>query len=231
MITRDDVERARETIDRNDGRNEHAVRHRGGGPCTRARAAGLLAALVLFSLTGVACGGADTGTRAETPTVPAGMTAADLADLLPTAAEAETALGVPVNLTQEEDLSQTFEGTDTERLVGALLGRYRAASFAGGGYVQLALYDTPADAQAALGVILEEEPDAVRSEFDVADLADEGRGFVMDAEADSSFTWALLRLDRILVEIVVFHGTDDDQVEGVSRLARLVRENLSSSAD
>ena len=99
-------------------------------------------------------------------------------------------------------------------------------------------YDAPADAQAVTGVILEGmepdrelEPDAVRSEFDVADLADEGRGFVMDAEADSSFTWALLRLDRILVEIVAFHGTDDDQVEGVSRLARLVRENLSSSAD
>ena len=53
----------------------------------------------------------------------------------------------------------------------------------------------------------------------------------MDAEADSSFTWALLRLNRILVEIVAFHGTDDDQVGGVSRLARLVRENLSSSAD
>jgi hypothetical protein len=171
------------------------------------------------------------------------MTAADLADLLPTAAEAETALGVPVNESDaEEDLSQAFEGTDTERLVGALVGRYRAASFAGSGYVQLALYDTPADAQAATDVILEGmerdrelQPDAVRSEFDVADLADEGRGFVMDAEADPdpdpSFTWALLRLDRILVEIVVFHGTDDDQVEGVSRLARLVRENLSSSAD
>ena len=203
------------------------------------RAAGLLAALALVSLTGVACGSGDKGTRAETPTVPAGMTAADLADLLPTAAEAETALGVPVNESDaEEDLGQTFEGTDTERLVGALVGRYRAASFAGSGYVQLALYGTPVDAQAATGVILEGmerdrelQPDAVRSEFDVADLADEGRGFVMDAEADSSFTWALLRLDRILVEIVAFHGTDDDQVEGVSRLARLVRENLSSSAD
>lgn len=167
------------------------------------------------------------------------MTAADLADLLPTASEAETALGVPVNeFDTAQDLGQTFEGTDTGRLLGALVGRYRTASFAGSGYVQLALYDRPADAQAATGVILEGierdrelEPDAVRSEFDVADLADEGRGFVMDAEADSSFTWALLRLDRILVEIAAFHGTDDDQVEGVSRLARLVRENLSSSAD
>jgi len=201
------------------------------------RAAGLPAALALVSLTGVACGGGDTSTRAETPTVPAGMTAADLSDLLPTAAEAETALGVPVNESDaQEDLSQTFEHTNTERLVGALVGRYRAA--AGSGYVQLALYDTPADAQAAMGVILEGterdrelRPDAVRSEFDVADMADESRGFVMDAEADSSFTWALLRLDRILVEIVAFHGTDDDQVEGVSRLARLVRENLSSSVD
>ena len=215
------------------------MRHRSGGRCTRVRAAGLLAALALVSLTGVACGGGDKGTRAETTTVPAGMTAADLADLLPTAAEAETALGVPVNESDaEEDLGQTFEGTDTEHLVAALVGSYRAASFAGSGYVQLALYGTPVDAQAATGVILEGmerdrelQPDAVRSEFDVADLADEGRGFVMDAEADSSFTWALLRLDRILVEIVAFHGTDDDQVEGVSRLARLVRENLSSSAD
>ena len=216
------------------------MRHRSGGPCTRVRAAGLLAALALFSLTGVACGGGDKGTRAETPTVPAGMTAADLADLLPTAAEAETALGVPVERypTQRRVWARRSRGTDTERLVGALVGRYRAASFAGSGYVQLALYDTPADAQAATDGILEGmerdrelQPDAVRSEFDVADLADEGRGFVIDAEADSSFTWALLRLDRILVEIVVLHGTDDDQVEGVSRLARLVRENLSSSSD
>ena len=215
------------------------MRHRSGGRCTRARAAGLLAALALVSLTGVGCGGGDKGTRAETPIVPAGMTAADLADLLPTAVEAETALGVPVNKSDaEEDLGQTFEGTDTERLVGALIGRYRAASFAGSGYVQLALYDTPADAQAVTSVILEGierdhelQPDAVRSEFDVADLADEGRSFVMDAEADSSFTWALLRLDRMLVEIVAFHGTDDDQVEGIRRLARLIRENLSSSAD
>src|SRR3972149_6628722 len=93
------------------------------------RAAGLLAALALVSLTGVACGGGDTGTRAETPTVPAGMTAADLADLLPTAAEAETALGVPVNEPDaQEDPSQTFEHTNTERLVGTLVGRDRAAA-------------------------------------------------------------------------------------------------------
>src|SRR3972149_10723590 len=116
------------------------------------RAAGLLAALALVSLTGVACGSGDKGPRAETPTVPAGMTAADLADLLPTAAEAETALGVPVNESDaEEDLGQTFEGTDTEHLVAALVGSYRAASFAGSGYVQLALYGTPVDAQAAPG--------------------------------------------------------------------------------
>jgi len=173
------------------------------------------------------------------PTRPASITAADLADLLPTAAEAETALGVPVNEPDaQKDLSQAFEGTDTEHLVGALVGRYRAESSAGSGYVQLALYDTPADAEAVSGVILGGmrrdralQPEAVRFEFDVADLADEGRGLVLDAEADSSFTWALLRLDRILVEIVAFHGTDDDQVEGVSRLARLVRENLSSSTD
>lgn len=206
----------------------------------KAVAAVLVALAVLAGgFAGVGCGGDDKGTRAATPTVPAGMTAADLADLLPTAAEAETALGVPVKESDaEEDLGQTFEETDTEHLVGALVGRYRAASFAGSGSVQLALYETPADAQAATGVILEgmardreRQPDAGRSEFDVAELADEGRGFVIDAEADSSFTWALLRLDRIVVEIVVFHGTDDDQVEGVSRLARLVRGNLSSSAD
>ena len=203
------------------------------------RAAGLLAAFALVSLTGVACGGSDTGTRAERPTVPASMTAADLADLLPSAAEAETALGVPVNEPDtQEDLSQSFEGTDTEHLVGALVGRYRAASSEGSGYVQLALYETPADAQAVSRAILEGmrrdralQPDAVRSEFVVADLADEGRGFVLDAETASSSTWALLRLDRILVEIVAFHGTDGDQIEGVGRLARLVGENLSSAAD
>ena len=146
----------------------------------------------------------------------------DLPGLLPDAAIAGELLGVTIDTVDETpDLSQTFEHTDTGDLLGAYTAFYRTASGLTGG-ISLALYETAEDAEAAMSVILEEDPGDAGSEFDITDLADAARGYVIDD--DSSFTWAMLRYGNLLAEIGAFHEPGDDLVEAVRGLGATIAE-------
>lgn len=63
----------------------------------------------------------------------------------------------------------------------------------------------------------------------MADLADAGRGVVLDA--DVSFTWAILRWDTLVVQITTFHEPNTDLIEEVRGLAEEVQANLSTIAN
>jgi len=228
-----------------DGKTDSSgeVREMGNRGLGWGRAAALWMALLVVLSIGVSCGGEGTdGPSTEAPSgierlvVPVGMGADQLELLLPSAEEAGVFLGSSIEVVTEVDLGQTFEHTDIEQLIGARVSRYQAVGLNGSGSVQLALYESAVGARAAFGVILEESedaperaPDLYRSEFRVSDLADEGRGLVIDAEVDSSFTWALLRFDRLLVEIVVFNPAGGDQVDAVIGLAKLVGAALAAA--
>ena len=73
-----------------------------------------------------------------------------------------------------------------------------------------------------MSVILEEDPGDAGSEFDITDLADAARGYVIDD--DSSFTWAMLRYGNLLAEISAFHEPGDDLVEAVRGLGATIAE-------
>lgn len=188
---------------------------------------------VLVALLAAGCGGGNATKSIDTGSLKAG----DLPGLLPDAETVGAVLGVTIDQVEERsDLSQSFEHTNVEQLKGAHVGFYRVANEpeghipTGSSTVQLALYETSDSADAAMEVItgeLELDPDSVRSEFDVADLADAGKGVVLDA--DASFTWTMLRWDTLLVQIVAFHEPDTDLTEQVRGLAEDVASNLSNA--
>lgn len=190
----------------------------------------LLLCMLVGLLLAAGCGG-DTGTEAINTE---SLTAEDLPGLLPDADTAGSLLGVTIDRVDERsDLSQAFEHTDIEDLEGAYVGFYRVAGDPdgqnvpiGSSSIQLALYETSDSAAAAMEVVIGEvelDPDAVRSEFDVAGLADAGQGFVF-----SGFTWTMLRWDSLLAEVAVAHPPDTDLSEEARSLAEEVKANLST---
>lgn len=213
-------------------RHQRSKRRRDRVVSPQSRGSLLLLMLVgLFLAAG--CGG-DTGTVAVN-TGP--LTAEDLPGLLPDADTAGSVLGVTFDRVDERsDLSQAFEHTDIEDLEGAYVGFYRVAGDPdgqsvpiGSSSIQLALYETSDPAAAAMEAVIGEvelDPDAVRSEFDVAGLADAGQGFVF-----SGFTWTMLRWDTLLVEIVAFHEPDTDLIEEARGLAEEVKSGLLAIED
>ncbi len=191
----------------------------------------LLSLVTVGALVLTACsGGGDSDASTTAPTTTATVVTApslsvgDLPGLLPDAAIAGELLGVTIDTVDETpDLSQTFEHTDTGDLLGAYTAFYRTASgFTGNGYISLALYETAEDAEAAMSVILEEDPGDAGSEFVITDLADAARGYVIDD--DSSFTWAMLRYGNLLAEISAFHEPGEDLVEAVHGLGATIAE-------
>lgn len=190
----------------------------------------LLLCMLVGLLLAAGCGG-DTGAESINTEL---LTEEDLPGLLPDADTAGSLLGVTIDqIDERSDLGPAFEHTDIEDLEGAYVGSYRVAGDpdgqnvpTGSSSIQLALYETSDSAAAAMEVVVGEvelDPDAVRSEFDVAGLADAGQGFVF-----SGFTWTMLRWDSLLAEVAVFHPPDTDLSEEARSLAEEVKANLST---
>lgn len=174
------------------------------------------------------------------------VTSEDLAGLLPDVDTVSSALGVGIAIDQVEErseLSPAFELADIEQPEGAYVGSYRVLNdfsvpTTGSSQVSLALYETPDAADAAMEVITGEfgGSGVGATEFDVADLADAGQGFVFDQAPEQlpifdNFTWAILRWDSLLAEIVAFNDPGDDLIEEVRALAESVKSNLSAIQD
>lgn len=167
--------------------------------------------------------------------------------VLPDVDTVSSALGSGVAIDQVEErseLSPAFELTDIEPPEGGgYVGFYRVLNdfsvpTTGSSQVSLALYETSDAADAAMKVITDEFAGSgvEATEFDVADLADAGQGFVFDQAPEQlpifdNFTWAILRWDSLLAEIVAFHDPGDDLIEEIRALTESVKSNLSTIQD
>jgi hypothetical protein len=121
-----------------------------------------------------------------------------------------------------------FEHTELTNLVGGYQVMVRHPRGVDSGWLGLILFDTEADAAAALDAArsnrVAEDAEFVRAEFDVTDLLIDGDGTVMDPEPDSHFTTIVGHTGPVVVTFLVFHDADDDRIEAARSVVFEVAE-------
>jgi hypothetical protein len=163
----------------------------------------------------------------ETIRIPESLDAAGLGALLPTQGSMETLLGVKLESETMEGFSLASD-TDMENVpgyFGSYTRIYRSDDITGSGYVALALFGSAVQAEATVPDDIGSDP-ARSQQFDLGAPWDKSRGWVV--VSDSSFTFAEMLLDRLVVQLAVFHDPDDEMVDEVRSIAGLVADALAS---
>jgi hypothetical protein len=184
------------------------------------------AALALGVMAAAGCGATDAYEPAAVNTD--ALDGPGLTRLLPSEPAMESLLGLPLDV--------TTEATDDSRRIAYYRPTSRAAGAPeAGGYVSLALYATEHAAVKALKGNLNykehrkvETDKGVLEVFSLTDLADAGNGLVYREGGDppGHHTIGIARIGRIVLEVVLFHGTGEDRIAAIREVVQRLRGRL-----
>jgi hypothetical protein len=204
----------------------------------------LPAALLLGALAAAALGGVAATGASPSPDEPAAtatatpVSAADLDRILPPADLLEHRWSTELDTTDSGDLSQLWEGMDQRRLhlTGARTRFYRdPAGRPLGGYVALSLFASVEDAERFLATNPSYDPDQAPGTDGFGEIydvpaADEGHGWTFSEDGDDAFGAAIVRIDRMVVEVALFGQPEAQYRADVAAVTGAVRDGLVASS-
>lgn len=170
--------------------------------------------------------------------IPQSTGSADLRAFLPSVELVEDRVAADLDAEESTDLGPLWEGMSPKELhLDATRTRfYRDGSGAAGGYVGLSLFDSVADAETFLATNPSYDPDQEPNTggfgrlVRFGDVADGGHGWTFEEDGGEVFGGAVLRMDRLVVDIAVFGQPAEEYPSDLTALAEAVREAVDDAS-